>query len=387
MRLSHLIYRHILTSRTRALFLFLGILTGIGAYVALSSMALPLERRAGAGEVSQVVVVTPVREEYSLSYQGLTVATAGTAQTRYLKAELAQAVRRAAAGYPVVAVVPELVRPVEAKGQSFLLVGSDFTAEQKRRPYWRVEGSYPRARQVLLGRAAAEQLAVRPGDQLALAGKVFQVSGLLEATGSIDDRLLFAPLEAVQALAPRSSGLSTIQVVLETDSQPQAQAFIAALAAILPPGVTAALQGEAAARQRQEAEARFAGLARFISWLLLVIAGVIVFTTETGAVQERTAEIGLLRTIGYRQKHILFILVGEAVILALAGGLGGYLVGTVAARLAVPFILGPGTSFAVGFRLLVSALLLALGTSLAASGYPAWRAARLDPLAALRHKY
>lgn len=387
MRLAHLIYRHIVTSRAQSLFLFLGILTGIGAYVALSSLALPLERQAGAGEIRQVVVVAPERLEFSLSYQGITVATAGTAQPRYLGAELVRAVRQAAEGYPVIAVVPELVLPVEVEGKRILVVGVDLAEEQKFRPYWQIEGSYPQGRQVLLGSSAAEQFGARAGDRFPLGGRLFQVSGLLQPTGSIEDRLLFAPLEEVQALAPQPQSLSTIWVVLESDSQRQAQEFISALQTYLPPGITAELRTNEAARQRQEAEARFAGLARFVSWLLLLISGVIVFTTETGAVQERTAEIGLLRTMGYRQRHILFILVGEALFLALAGGLGGYLTGTVVARLAVPFILGPAAGFTPDFWLMVTALILALVTSLAASSYPAFRAARLDPLAALRRKY
>lgn len=387
MRLAHLIYRHIITSRTQSLFLFLGILTGIGAYVALGSLALPLEHQAGAGGIRQVVIVAPQRQEFSLSYQGITVASTSTAPARKLGAGLAQAVWQAAVGYPVAAVVPELVLPVEVNGQSTLVVGADLAAEQELRPYWQVEGSYPRDQQVLLGVTVAEQFGARPGDQLRLGGKLFQVSGLLPATGSVDDRLVFAPLEEVQTFVSGPPSLSSIQVVLETDSQPWVQEFIAALQTLLPPGVTVEPQANEAARQRQEAQARFASLARFISWLLLLIAGIIVFTTESTAVRQRTAEIGLLRTIGYRQQHLLFILVGEALVLALAGGLGGYVVGLVTARLAVPIVLGPAAGFTVNFRLMVTALILALGTSLAASSYPAVRAARLDPLTALRYKF
>lgn len=114
----------------------------------------------------------------------------------------------------------------------------------------------------------------------------------------------------------------------------------------------------------------------------LLVGGVGVLTIMTIAVRERISEIGLLAALGASRRQILALFLGEAVLLAGLGGLLGLGAGLgIAGSLqlflpAVPITLSPGFC--------ALALAVACGIGLLAGVGPAWRAARWDPIEALR---
>jgi putative ABC transport system permease protein len=102
----------------------------------------------------------------------------------------------------------------------------------------------------------------------------------------------------------------------------------------------------------------------------------------TIAVTERTNEIGLLMALGAYRRTILYLFLGESIMLAALGGMLGLLLGIGLAQLiqlAVPALpVHTPLSFAAG------ALILSAGIGLMAGVLPARRASRLDPIEALR---
>jgi putative ABC transport system permease protein len=114
----------------------------------------------------------------------------------------------------------------------------------------------------------------------------------------------------------------------------------------------------------------------------LLVGGVGILTIMTIAISERTAEIGLLRALGAGENQILMLFLGEAALLAAVGGAAGLALGIGVAQL-IPFV-APGLPVQTPWSFAVIAELMAISIGLAAGVLPARRAARLEPVEALR---
>jgi ABC-type antimicrobial peptide transport system permease subunit len=126
----------------------------------------------------------------------------------------------------------------------------------------------------------------------------------------------------------------------------------------------------------------------------LLVASFGIANTMIMSILERTREIGIMKAIGAEDREIKLIFFVEAAVIGLTGGIVGSLVAWAidgaANRLAYRFILKPqGASyidfFALPPYLWLGAILFAVIISILAALYPATRAARIDPVKALRH--
>jgi putative ABC transport system permease protein len=114
----------------------------------------------------------------------------------------------------------------------------------------------------------------------------------------------------------------------------------------------------------------------------LLVGGVGILTIMTMAVSERTAEIGLLRALGARENQILVLFLGEAILLSALGGLAGLALGVGIAQGLHSLI--PALPVHTPWLFAVLAELSAVSIGLVAGVMPARRAAKLDPVEALR---
>jgi putative ABC transport system permease protein len=115
----------------------------------------------------------------------------------------------------------------------------------------------------------------------------------------------------------------------------------------------------------------------------LVVGGIVIMNIMLMAVAERTREIGIRKSLGARRRDILRQFLVEATTLATVGagagvGIGIALAAVVAATTPLPAAVAPW-SILVG-------VILGAGVGIVAGVYPATRASRLDPIAALRHE-
>jgi putative ABC transport system permease protein len=115
----------------------------------------------------------------------------------------------------------------------------------------------------------------------------------------------------------------------------------------------------------------------------LLVGGIGIMNIMLVSVTERTREIGIRLAIGARANDVLFQFLIEAVVMSGLGGIVGVIVGLAGSAIAtvfldLPFILNPGV--------IVLAVAFAAGVGVAFGFFPARRAARLDPIEALRHE-
>jgi len=124
-----------------------------------------------------------------------------------------------------------------------------------------------------------------------------------------------------------------------------------------------------------------------ISMLAVIVGGLGVMNTMLMSVLERTREIGVLRAVGWRRRVVMSLILREAVLLALLGGLAGALVALVMVFgiQSAPML---GEMFLVVWtpRTFVQAILISLTLGALGGFYPSYRATRLQPVEALRYE-
>ena len=115
----------------------------------------------------------------------------------------------------------------------------------------------------------------------------------------------------------------------------------------------------------------------------LVVGGIVIMNIMLVSVMERTREIGVRKALGAKRRDIMTQVLIESSTLSLMGALAGVGIGMVLAwivRAATPL---PAE---VALRWVMLAILLGVGTGVAAGVYPASRASKLNPVDALRYE-
>lgn len=119
-----------------------------------------------------------------------------------------------------------------------------------------------------------------------------------------------------------------------------------------------------------------------IAAVSLAVAGIGIMNVMLVSVSERTGEIGLLKALGANERQILMVFLVEAALLSMAGGVVGLVLGTAIVMLGDFFY--PAVELVTPFWAIGAVLLLSIGTGVVFGVLPAWRAAGLDPVAALQ---
>jgi len=372
----------------------LGIAVGIAAVILLTSIGEGLHRFVIA-EFTQfgtnIITVAPGRTQT----HGASLGAVNT--VRPLSIDDAVALRRA----PYVQVSDPLVQgnaDVKYTGRSRRVtlygVGPDFTRALKMRV---ASGEFlpqedPRSARAfaVLGSKVARELfgGANPlGSRIRVGGERYRVIGVMQSKGRILgfdlDDTVFIPVARALEMFNRES-LQEIHITYEPTA-PLAE---------VEEGIKRILVARHGAEDftvtsQQKMLEVFGTVLNAITFAVaamggisLVVGGVGILTILTIAVAERTSEIGLLRAIGATQRRILLLFLGEAVLLAAVGGAAGLLLGW---AIALALQLGlPALPVHTPWSYAVLAELVAVVVGLAAGVMPARRAARLDPLEALR---
>jgi putative ABC transport system permease protein len=137
----------------------------------------------------------------------------------------------------------------------------------------------------------------------------------------------------------------------------------------------------------QYTPAKFPGFDKALSvviWIAVIVGILVIFQTMYTAVLERTRELGILKSMGASKTTIVGVVLRECLVLAVVGMLLG-IAATFGLRefLDVRF---PGFSFELTGAWVIRGALIALGSSICGALYPAWIAARKDPIDALAYE-
>ena len=261
-------------------------------------------------------------------------------------------------------------------------------------------------RGVTLGVGLARAFGVKPGDDLTLltttkAGAInalaVKVRGVWESgEKAYDDRFLRVGLPEAQRVLDLESGeVQSIVLLLDaTDNTAAVRARIEQL--IRERGLDLEIRtwDDLALRYHQVREL----FGRIFAVLTLIVSVMVVFgitNTMTMAIFERTREIGTVMALGTRRRGVVAMFVLEGFVLGVLGALAGLALGVVLAKAisAIGIQLPPPPGSTRGFTVqifvvpavLAQAAQLSIVAATLASLYPAWRAARVNVVEALRH--
>lgn len=414
MRISTIAFANLKRRKGKALFLIAGIALGIGTAIALVTLSASIKEEIGAqlDRFGANIVVVPQSNSLSLDYGGVSVSSVSF-DVQQLKDEDAKSVLDIPYRNRLSIISPKLLGAVRIADKEVLLAGVDFKSELLLKRWWHITGDEPAGdNDLLVGYEAAKGLSLIEStggmqnmksmshaemdsmsssqeaekfkiiqDRLQIAGRDHRVAGVLAPTGAPDDRMIFAPLAQVQAILKKPGELSVIEVSALCKDCPVGD-IVAQIAERLPNAKVSAIQQSV--RARTETVERLTRFASVVAGIVLVIAALMIFTTMTGSIIERTKEIGVLRAIGFRKTHIIKGLMIEVGMISVIGGLAGWAAGMLASLVALPYFAETHIALDMRPELILGAILAGLVVGTLSSLYPIIRASRLDPSESVR---
>ncbi|MSP00365.1 MAG: FtsX-like permease family protein [Acetobacteraceae bacterium] len=238
---------------------------------------------------------------------------------------------------------------------------------------------------VILGQVLAEALHADIGTTVLLQFSPFKVVGIGGFTSPANSGMAVLRLAELQALLGRPGRVTLFQMQLTRPDNIAAREAVRAAVSALRPDLVVSVPDEVLKTNRSVA--MLAASSAAISVAALVMAGLLILNTLVMAVEERTHEIGILAAIGWSRWRIVGLILGEGVILAAAGGLTGAIAGHLGGLALYRFVLlDSGIAITVQLAPAITAVVCAVGLGGLGAIYPAWKASRLSPTAALRQR-
>jgi len=363
-----MILKNLLGRKIRSLLTIVGIGIGLAAMVALGAIANGLEegyRAMLTGSQGDLIV---------------TQADAADISAAAVDEKVGQQLQALSEVTDVTGMLQSIVTAEGAR--YFMLFGYDpqgFAIEH----FKIVEGEgLSDSKQVIIGKIAAENFKKGVGDSLRLFGSAFRIVGIYETGDGLEEGGGVISLSDAQVLLskPHQVALYTLRLKPGADVEELRRKIERRI-----PEMTTSQSDQVA--NTQEIIQMVRGFAWGIAFIAILIGAVGMMNTVLMSVFERTREIGVLRSLGWRRGRVLGLIIGESLALSLIGGLAGSALGVAAVR-----ALGssPATGGLLQGRfssgLFIQALVVALVLGGLGGFYPAWRASRLTPLEALRYE-
>ncbi len=372
-----LAFKNIRRYRLRTFLTVLGIVIGIAAIVALGSISegVSLSIQNSLNLLGGKIIVQ------SVDSAGFATAFAGSeiTQEQVSKLELIDSVKEA---IPIVFFADmsqsghmsqEMVVGIHPSKLS-VFVGEEIKVDGRR-----LEEDDSEV--VILGNIIAKNLDLEVGDTFAIRDVDFEIVGVLEKSNNIQiDSSAIVPVSDLQDILKKD----TYQVVFVVPENVEDSENIADDIEDQDEDLKALASADVA-RQAGEISGRIRFFTLGVGAIAAVVGGLGVMNTMIMAVLERRKEIGLLKALGATKRKVLVQFLLEASVISVLGGALGIVIGFSAS-----FFMGSISNFAitpvVSISLVLGSLAFALILGLVGGAYPAWKAAKLDPVEALRYQ-
>jgi putative ABC transport system permease protein len=394
--LLRLAVRNLLVHKLRSTLSIVGVVFGVGAVTAVSAVGEGA-RRESLEQIGDLGIDTiTVRARPS----------APGAEAAALRVQDADAVRAVGPGVAAVAAVREATVPVQGGGHSTDAGVVGTTAEYASASRLRVSSGRflaaldveGRKRVAVLGASIASDLfpLTDPrGQRVMVGGDWFDVVGVAEGRGARKgrggpirsrdvNRAVFVPLMALDRGGDRRpDGID--EIVLRVDDA----ANVGRSAEVVKSVVRRTTGSDAfdvivpreILRQKERTQRIFNVVTGAIAAISLLVGGIGIMNIMLASVAERTREVGIRRAVGASRRDIGAQFIVESSLLTATGGVLGTVLG-IAGSMAIQSLAGWPTALSV--EMLLTGIVTATAVGLGFGFYPAWEAAHLEPMDALR---
>lgn len=226
---------------------------------------------------------------------------------------------------------------------------------------------------LLAGSEVASALKLKEGDILQIMGKDFTVEVILPATGTVDDNRLFTNLRTVQDFTNKSNSLNVIEIVGCCSAI--SKGLIQQINTLLPDARVVTISQIVQTQINTNKIMNKLSLVMLI--IIIIMGGAGIANYMFANVYERRREIGIMMAMGAGPEWIAKLFLLKSLIIGIAGGIAGYITGTL-----IAVILGPRLAEIPVFPMPVLALyglVISIIISLGATILPAIKATKLDP--------
>lgn len=242
----------------------------------------------------------------------------------------------------------------------------------------------------VMGYTLAEEIfgyaAYAYGDYLTIDSKNYEIIGVLNAMGSVSsgvspDTAVYIPYSTAEKYVFGREEAPTITAIASNVSGvEQAMADIETILTENHPAASFDVTDAGSAMEAATSSANtLASLLLAVAVIVFIVGGIGIMNVMFVTVQERTAEIGILKAIGFSRRAILVEFVTEAALISVIGGV----IGVALSFALIPVLEWTGTRMENGAWGWVLALAFAVATGTVFGFYPAWKASRLNPIQAL----
>ncbi len=353
--------------RTRSLLTILGIAIGVAAVVALGAMARGMTMNYATSIAVDNDLLVIQANAFDPLFSSLDE----------------DAARRIEAIPGVASVEPGVYAWIATEEMPFFLIFGYEPGSQAASHYRIVEGKpVTGPKQVAMGRRAVESLKKGIEDTVRLYGVPYRIVGIYETGQAMEESGGLVTLADAQEISQKPRQVSLFQVGVQrgTDMD-QVVARIQATDEDLSASVASDYDAT------EQWAGMIEGFALGIAGIAIVVGGLGMMNTMVMSVMERTREIGVLRALGWRRGRIIRLILGEALVLSLIGGVLGAGLGVALTEMAGNVQgIGGFLEGVYSVDIFVQGLLTAVLLGLFGGAYPAWRAANLQPVEALRYE-
>ncbi len=248
---------------------------------------------------------------------------------------------------------------------------------------------------VVVGSDLVQRFNAHVGGHVEVKDERYEVVGIMAKTLTAPDNTIVMTLQDARAIVYD-------ELPDSVKSSVQEDGIVSSFAVYLEPGVRPEVVARRIERELDDVDAMtpvefersikqplqiFTSIIYAVALISLLVGGLSVVNTMTMSVAERTREIGVRKAIGASNLQIMGQFIAESAVIGLIGGVVGLMLGLMVTSVGnAAGAMSGNALFLVTTRLMIGSLVFAVGLGTFSGLYPAWHAANLNPVEALRYE-